>query len=163
MSPRGALQLSTSLIVLLLKSARGAYNIPRPVASFAHSRYVVATATVEGRIRKLSVHKIEPIGLIWLQGLGTSRKLGLGRVFIQTTDTDMTKSFGAMSIAQLSVLIQNGAADPVEVTETVLEDIKVHPDQSIFTELLADRALEEAKASSARLKAGRSRGRPAIR
>ncbi len=70
----------------------------------------------------------------------------------------MTKSFGAMSIAQLSVLIQNGAADPVEVTEAVLEGIKAHSDQSIFTELMAERALEEAKASSARLKAGRSRG-----
>jgi aspartyl-tRNA(Asn)/glutamyl-tRNA(Gln) amidotransferase subunit A len=70
----------------------------------------------------------------------------------------MTKSFGAMSIAQLSVLIQNGAADPVEVTEAVLDGIEAYADQSIFTVLLPDRALDEARASSARLKDGRSRG-----
>ena len=70
----------------------------------------------------------------------------------------MTKSFGAMSIAQLSVLIQSGAADPVEITESVLNGIETFSDQSIFTGLLADRALNEAKASSARLKSGRSRG-----
>jgi aspartyl-tRNA(Asn)/glutamyl-tRNA(Gln) amidotransferase subunit A len=64
----------------------------------------------------------------------------------------MTKSFGAMSIAQLSVLIQSGAADPVEMTESVLDGIETFSDQSIFTGLLADRALNEAKASSARLK-----------
>lgn len=70
----------------------------------------------------------------------------------------MTKSFGAMSIAQLSVLIQSAAVDPVEVTEAVIDGIERHPDQSIFTTLLKDRALTEAKASSARLKTGRSLG-----
>jgi aspartyl-tRNA(Asn)/glutamyl-tRNA(Gln) amidotransferase subunit A len=70
----------------------------------------------------------------------------------------MTKSFGAMSIAQLSVLIQSGTADPVEVTEAVLDGIGTYADQSIFTGLLADRALDEASASSARMKDGRSRG-----
>jgi aspartyl-tRNA(Asn)/glutamyl-tRNA(Gln) amidotransferase subunit A len=70
----------------------------------------------------------------------------------------MTKSFGAMSIAQLSVLIQSGAADPVEVTEAVLDGIEGYTDQSIFTGLLRDRALREARASSARMKEGRSRG-----
>jgi aspartyl-tRNA(Asn)/glutamyl-tRNA(Gln) amidotransferase subunit A len=70
----------------------------------------------------------------------------------------MTKSFGAMSIAQLSVLIQSCAADPVEVIEAVLDGIEAYADQSIFTALLRDRALDEARASSARLKDGRSRG-----
>jgi aspartyl-tRNA(Asn)/glutamyl-tRNA(Gln) amidotransferase subunit A len=70
----------------------------------------------------------------------------------------MTKSFGSMSVAQLSVLIQSAAVDPVEVTEAVIDGIERHPDQSIFTTLLKDRALTEAKASSARLKAGRSLG-----
>ncbi len=70
----------------------------------------------------------------------------------------MTKSFGAMSVAQLSVLIQSAAVDPVEVTEAVIDGIERHPDQSIFTTLLKDRALTEAKASSVRLKAGRSLG-----
>ncbi|MDM9622744.1 amidase [Rhizobium sp. S96] len=70
----------------------------------------------------------------------------------------MTKTFGSMSVAQLSVLIQSAAVDPVEVTEAVIDGIERHPDQSIFTTLLKDRALTEAKASSARLKAGRSLG-----
>jgi aspartyl-tRNA(Asn)/glutamyl-tRNA(Gln) amidotransferase subunit A len=70
----------------------------------------------------------------------------------------MTKSYGAMSIAQLSVLIQSGEADPVEVTESILSGIKSYPDQAIFISLTEDRALAEAKASAARLKQGRSLG-----
>ncbi|MDK4735518.1 amidase [Rhizobium sp. CNPSo 3490] len=70
----------------------------------------------------------------------------------------MSKSFGAMSVAQLSVLIQGGAADPVDVAETVFESIANYPDKAVFTTLLEGRAMEEARASSKRLRAGRSLG-----
>ncbi|CAN7435704.1 amidase [Neorhizobium sp. LjRoot104] len=70
----------------------------------------------------------------------------------------MTKSFGAMSIAELSALIQIGKADPVEVTESVLSGIRAYPDKAVFVSLLEDRALAEAQASSKRLKEGRSLG-----
>ncbi|WP_085420766.1 amidase [Xaviernesmea oryzae] len=70
----------------------------------------------------------------------------------------MTKPFGAMSIAELSALIQTGSVDPVDVTEAVLAGIKASPDKAIFVTLLDDRALTEAKASSKRLKEGRSLG-----
>ncbi|KQV65233.1 amidase [Rhizobium sp. Root1220] len=70
----------------------------------------------------------------------------------------MTKSFGAMSVAQLSILIQSATVDPVDVTEAVLQGIESYPDQAIFTVLLGQRAREEAKASSKRLREGRSRG-----
>ena len=70
----------------------------------------------------------------------------------------MTKSYGAMSIAELSVLIQTGAVDPVEVTEQVLAGIKAWPDKAVFITLLEERALAEAKASSKRIREGRSLG-----
>lgn len=70
----------------------------------------------------------------------------------------MTKPYGAMSIAELSALIQTGAVDPVEVTEAVLAGIEAYPDKAIFISLLKDRALAEAEASSKRLKDGRSLG-----
>jgi len=70
----------------------------------------------------------------------------------------VTKPFGAMSIAELSALIQTGSVDPVDVTEAVLAGIKASPDKAIFVTLLEDRALAEAKASSKRLKEGRSLG-----
>nr|WP_250810980.1 amidase [Neorhizobium tomejilense] len=70
----------------------------------------------------------------------------------------MTKSFGAMSIAELSALIQMGKVDPVEVTESVLAGIKAYPDKAVFISLLEDRALAEAQASSTRIKEGRSLG-----
>ncbi len=70
----------------------------------------------------------------------------------------MTKSYGAMSIAQLSVLIQSGEADPVAVTESILDGIKSYPDQTIFIEQTEERALAEAKASAERLRQGRSLG-----
>jgi aspartyl-tRNA(Asn)/glutamyl-tRNA(Gln) amidotransferase subunit A len=63
-----------------------------------------------------------------------------------------------MSIAQLSVLIQSGEADPVAVTESILAGITSYPDQTIFLELTEDRALSEAKASAERLRQGRSLG-----
>ncbi|ABC93757.1 probable glutamyl-tRNA amidotransferase subunit A protein (plasmid) [Rhizobium etli CFN 42] len=70
----------------------------------------------------------------------------------------MSKSFGAMSVAQLSVLIQSGAADPVDVAETVFESIANYADKAVFTTLLEGRAMEEARASSKRLREGRSLG-----
>ncbi|QKK27425.1 amidase [Rhizobium hidalgonense] len=70
----------------------------------------------------------------------------------------MSKSFGAMSVAQLSVLIQSGAADPVDVAEAVFETIGNYADKAVFTVLTKSRALEEARASSKRLWEGRSLG-----
>ncbi|CCM79038.1 amidase [Rhizobium mesoamericanum] len=70
----------------------------------------------------------------------------------------MSKSFGAMSVAQLSSLIQTAAVDPIEVTEAVIDGIESYADRSVFTAILKDRATEEAKASSKRMKEGRSRG-----
>lgn len=72
--------------------------------------------------------------------------------------TAVTKSFGAMSIAELSALIQMGKVDPVEVTESVLSGINAYPDKAVFVSLLEDRALAEARASSKRMKEGRSLG-----
>ncbi|MBX5196026.1 amidase [Rhizobium sp. NZLR10] len=70
----------------------------------------------------------------------------------------MSKSFGAMSVAQLSVLIQGGAADPVDVAEAVFETIADYADKAVFTTLLEGRAMQEARASSKRLREGRSLG-----
>jgi aspartyl-tRNA(Asn)/glutamyl-tRNA(Gln) amidotransferase subunit A len=70
----------------------------------------------------------------------------------------MTKSFGAMSIAQLSSLIQSGSADPVEVSEAIFDAIEACPDKSVFTTLTKDRALAEARRSAERLRQGRSLG-----
>ncbi|PDT18884.1 hypothetical protein CO670_00330 [Rhizobium sp. J15] len=70
----------------------------------------------------------------------------------------MSKSFGAMSVAQLSVLIQAGAADPVDVAEAVFQSIADYGDKAVFTALTESRAMEEARASSRRLQEGRSLG-----
>ncbi len=70
----------------------------------------------------------------------------------------MTNSFGSMSIAELSALIQMGKVDPVEVTEEVLAGIAAYPDKAVFTSLLEDRATTEAHAASKRLRQGRSLG-----
>ncbi|WP_117191773.1 amidase [Rhizobium terrae] len=70
----------------------------------------------------------------------------------------MTNSYGAMSIAELSAVIQTGAADPVDITQAVLSGIKAHPDKAIFISLLEERALAEAEASSKRIREGRSLG-----
>ncbi|WP_407668827.1 amidase [Neorhizobium galegae] len=72
--------------------------------------------------------------------------------------TAVTRTFGAMSIAELSALIQMGKVDPIEVTESVLSGIKAYPDKAVFISLLEDRALAEAQGSSKRLKEGRSLG-----
>jgi aspartyl-tRNA(Asn)/glutamyl-tRNA(Gln) amidotransferase subunit A len=63
-----------------------------------------------------------------------------------------------LSIASLSVLLQSGALDPVDLTEAVLDGIAASKDQAIFTEVLGDRARIEARAASQRLEAGRSLG-----
>ncbi len=72
--------------------------------------------------------------------------------------TAVTKSFGAMSIAELSALIQMRKVDPVEVTEAVLSGIRAYPDKAVFVSLLEERAAAEARAASKRLKEGRSLG-----
>jgi aspartyl-tRNA(Asn)/glutamyl-tRNA(Gln) amidotransferase subunit A len=62
------------------------------------------------------------------------------------------------SIAQLSVLIQSGTLDPVELAEETLAAIRDYPDQSVFVSLTPERALAEARASRQRLRDGRSLG-----
>ncbi|OBZ97125.1 hypothetical protein ADU59_05440 [Pararhizobium polonicum] len=65
---------------------------------------------------------------------------------------------GNMSVAGLSVLLQSGTLDPVELAKTSLEKIAGYPDQSIFTATLEERALAEAKVSAQRIRSGRSLG-----
>ncbi|WP_411033332.1 amidase [Shinella sp. BYT-45] len=62
------------------------------------------------------------------------------------------------SIAQLSVLLQSGALDPVALAEETLAAIGAHADAAIFTYVLEDRAKAEAEASRRRLRGGRSLG-----
>jgi aspartyl-tRNA(Asn)/glutamyl-tRNA(Gln) amidotransferase subunit A len=62
------------------------------------------------------------------------------------------------SIASLSALLQTGALDAVQLTETVLEKIAGYADRTVFTELLPERARREATAAAKRLSAGRSLG-----
>lgn len=70
----------------------------------------------------------------------------------------MVFPYAGKSIAQLSTLIQSGVLDPRELVEQTFDAIKKHEDQAIFTTLLEDRAMNEAQASSKRLKEGRSLG-----
>ncbi|MBY5391062.1 amidase [Rhizobium leguminosarum] len=70
----------------------------------------------------------------------------------------MTLSYGSLSIAQLSTLIQGGSVDPVTVAEQVLDAIESHDDKAVFISLTRERAMAEAHASSKRLKDGRSLG-----
>lgn len=62
------------------------------------------------------------------------------------------------SIAQLSVLLQSGALDPVDLAAATFDAISGHPDQAIFTALTQDRAMAEAEASRRRIGEGRSLG-----
>lgn len=62
------------------------------------------------------------------------------------------------SIAQLSVLLQSGALDPVALLEETLEAVEAHPDKAVFTVLTKERARAEAEASRRRLREGRSLG-----
>ena len=70
----------------------------------------------------------------------------------------MTSGHPAKSIAQLSVLIQSGSLDPVELAEETLDGIRSYRDPSIFVSLTPERALAEAGASRQRIRDGRSRG-----
>jgi aspartyl-tRNA(Asn)/glutamyl-tRNA(Gln) amidotransferase subunit A len=70
----------------------------------------------------------------------------------------MTSGNPGKSIAQLSVLIQSGALDPVALAEETLDGIRAYKDQSVFIRLTPDRAMAEAKASSDRIRSGRSLG-----
>jgi aspartyl-tRNA(Asn)/glutamyl-tRNA(Gln) amidotransferase subunit A len=62
------------------------------------------------------------------------------------------------SIAQLSVLLQSGALDPIALLEETLDAVEVYPDKAIFTVLTKERARAEAEASRRRLRKGRSLG-----
>ncbi len=62
------------------------------------------------------------------------------------------------SIAQLSVLLQSGALDPVALAEETLAAVEACPDAALFTYVLKDRAKAEAEASRRRLREGRSLG-----
>jgi aspartyl-tRNA(Asn)/glutamyl-tRNA(Gln) amidotransferase subunit A len=62
------------------------------------------------------------------------------------------------SIAQLSVLLQSGALDPIALLEETLDAVEVYPDKAIFTVLTKERARAEAEASRRRLREGRSLG-----
>lgn len=70
----------------------------------------------------------------------------------------MTPAFGAMSIAQLSLLIQSGEVDPVDVADAIFDGIEQYADKAVFTVLLRERAMREAHASSRRIRDGRSLG-----
>ena len=70
----------------------------------------------------------------------------------------MTSGNPSKSIAQLSVLIQSGTLDPVALTEETLAGIHGYRDQSVFISLTPGRAMSEARASSARIRTGRSLG-----
>ena len=70
----------------------------------------------------------------------------------------MAEGNAGKSIAQLSVLIQSGALDPVALTEEVLDGIRGYHDQSLFVSLTAERALAEAEATRDRIRGGRSLG-----
>lgn len=70
----------------------------------------------------------------------------------------MTPAFGAMSIAQLSLLIQSGEADPMDVADAIFDGIEQYADKAVFTVLLRERAMREAHASSRRIRDGRSFG-----
>jgi aspartyl-tRNA(Asn)/glutamyl-tRNA(Gln) amidotransferase subunit A len=65
---------------------------------------------------------------------------------------------GSISVAGLSVVLQSGALDPVDLAKATLEKIAGYRDQAIFTGLLAERALAEAKAAAGRIRSGRSLG-----
>jgi len=69
----------------------------------------------------------------------------------------MTQTYTAMSIAQLSTLIQSGALDPVTLMEATFEAISV-ADPAIFVALSKERAMAEAQASARRIREGRSLG-----
>ena len=56
---------------------------------------------------------------------------------------------------ELGRKLRNGKLDPVALAEQTLEAVKACDDQAIFIEVMAERALGEAKAARKRLKAGK--------
>ncbi|MQW85393.1 amidase [Sinorhizobium saheli] len=62
------------------------------------------------------------------------------------------------TLASLAVLVQSGQLDPAALAMETLSRIESHADRSIFVGLTRERAEREAKAASARIKAGRSLG-----
>jgi aspartyl-tRNA(Asn)/glutamyl-tRNA(Gln) amidotransferase subunit A len=70
----------------------------------------------------------------------------------------MTSGNPGKSIAQLSVLIQSGALDPVALAEETLDGIRGWRDQAIFVSLTPERAMAEAQAARDRIRTGCSRG-----
>ncbi|MFB2552894.1 amidase [Ensifer soli] len=71
---------------------------------------------------------------------------------------DAAGPFAGRSAAQLAALIQTGALDPVALAERTLDAIEAHPDKAIFLSVSRERAVAEAKASSRRIREGRSLG-----
>lgn len=63
--------------------------------------------------------------------------------------------YGAVKTATLARKLRKGKIDPVELLQQTLEAIRSCDDQAIFIDILADRAMVEAKASRKRLKAGK--------
>jgi aspartyl-tRNA(Asn)/glutamyl-tRNA(Gln) amidotransferase subunit A len=70
----------------------------------------------------------------------------------------MTSGNPGKTVAQLSVMIQSGALDPVALAEEVLDGIRAYRDRSIFVSLTPERAMAEAEAARDRIRAGRSLG-----
>lgn len=70
----------------------------------------------------------------------------------------MTGMNRGKSVAQLSVLIQERALDPVALCEETLSAIATYEDQSVFVVVTGERARREAEASSKRIREGRSLG-----
>ncbi|WP_104662423.1 amidase [Ensifer adhaerens] len=62
------------------------------------------------------------------------------------------------TLASLSVLVQSGNLDPVDLTRQTYAAIDAHGDYAIFVELTTERATRDAEAASKRLRAGRSLG-----
>jgi len=69
--------------------------------------------------------------------------------------TEMT----AMSLAQLSALVQDRKAAPLEVTEAFLQRIeRLNPRIQAYVTVTVERAREDARRASEEITAGRSRG-----
>ena len=62
------------------------------------------------------------------------------------------------TLASLSVLVQGGKLDPVDLAKETYAAIDAHGDYAIFVELTTERATRDADAASKRLRAGRSLG-----
>lgn len=70
----------------------------------------------------------------------------------------MSQPIRGRSIASLAVALQSGALDPVALAEETFAAIRAHDDPAVFIALTEERAMGEAKAAAARLKAGRALG-----